>query len=151
MLSNSTFSDIIRHTPLVSIDFVIENDANEILLGLRTNPPAQNFWFVPGGRIYKNETMEKAKLRIFKTELGQEFAPGSDMLLGLYDHIYEENTFESEGFGTHYVVLAHRLRLSDLSISTDDQHEAFQWWNPEDALADPQVHDLTKAYLNALK
>jgi colanic acid biosynthesis protein WcaH len=39
----------------VSVDLVLVRDGREVLLGLRTNRPAQGSWFVPGGRILKNE------------------------------------------------------------------------------------------------
>ena len=147
MLSDQRFIDIIQHTPLVSIDFIILNDANEVLLGVRNNPPAKHYWFVPGGRIYKNETIVNAKKRIFKTEIGQEYQEGCDQFVGLYDHIYEDNTFKIEGVGTHYVVSGWRVRLSSNEIKPDDQHSSFRWWKVEDALKEPRVHHLTKAYL----
>lgn len=151
MISEEAFSDIVRQTPLVAIDFVIENPAGEILLGLRNNSPAKNFWFVPGGRIYKNETIVAAKSRILKTEIGLDYEQDSDRLLGLYDHIHEDNKFEVAGFGTHYVVSGWHLRVADLEISSDDQHDSFQWWSIADAMEHPQVHSLTKDYLVALR
>lgn len=56
-LDNTTFSTVLDSTPLVSIDLVIENTQGEILLGERKNRPAQGYWFVPGGRILKNESL----------------------------------------------------------------------------------------------
>jgi colanic acid biosynthesis protein WcaH len=43
------FKKIVESTPLISIDLVVRNDQGSVLLGKRTNRPAQNFWFVPGG------------------------------------------------------------------------------------------------------
>ncbi|WP_324295571.1 NUDIX domain-containing protein [Rheinheimera sp. UJ51] len=59
-LDNSTFSTVLASTPLVSIDLLIENTKGEILLGERKNRPAQGFWFVPSGRILKNESLAAA-------------------------------------------------------------------------------------------
>ena len=42
----------------------------QILLGMRNNEPLEGCWFSPGGRIYKNESWQKALLRIIKGELG---------------------------------------------------------------------------------
>ena len=42
----------------------------KILLGKRKNPPAKNFFFVPGGRIFKSELKKHAFKRILKNELG---------------------------------------------------------------------------------
>ena len=52
-LEKELFSSIIENTPLISIDLVVKNHENKILLGKRINKPAYNSWFVPGGRIYK--------------------------------------------------------------------------------------------------
>jgi len=40
--------EIIEATPLVSIDLVIRNPSNKVLLGKRNNRPAMGYWFVPG-------------------------------------------------------------------------------------------------------
>ena len=57
---------IIDATPLISIDLIILNSNDEILLGKRNNRPAKGYWFVPGGRIRKNETLKQALSRIAK-------------------------------------------------------------------------------------
>ncbi|HGT8289544.1 TPA: GDP-mannose mannosyl hydrolase, partial [Escherichia coli] len=49
------FREVIQLTPLISIDLLIENENGEYLFGLRNNRPAKNKFFVPGGRIRKNE------------------------------------------------------------------------------------------------
>ena len=57
-LEKELFSSIIENTPLISIDLVVKNHENKILLGKRINKPAYNSWFVPGGRIYKDEKID---------------------------------------------------------------------------------------------
>lgn len=147
MLPDHEFQELIRNGPLTSIDFIIENDADEILLGLRNNEPAKGFWFAPGGRIFKNETIKAAMARIFRTETGAALPQGKIELLGAFDHLYDNNVFGRDGFGTHYVVLAHKVRAPAGAIGTgDDQHEAFRWWRREEALASSCVHEYTKAY-----
>ena len=55
-LRQEDFATVVRSTPLVSLDFIVENSRGEFLLGKRTNRPAQGYWFVPGGRVQKDET-----------------------------------------------------------------------------------------------
>lgn len=43
-------------TLLISIDLIILKKTNEVLLGQRNNCLAKGYWFVPSGRILKNET-----------------------------------------------------------------------------------------------
>jgi colanic acid biosynthesis protein WcaH len=59
-LEKDTFKTVIASTPLVSIDLVVTNQNGEALLGKRLNRPAKDFWFVPGGRILKEESLAAA-------------------------------------------------------------------------------------------
>jgi hypothetical protein len=45
---------------LISIDLVIRNAHEEVLLGLRNNAPAQDSFFVPGGMIRMDELPHEA-------------------------------------------------------------------------------------------
>jgi colanic acid biosynthesis protein WcaH len=144
-LKQETFVQIIGTTPLVSIDLVIYNKRREILLGYRRNRPAQNYWFVPGGRIRKNEHIQDALVRIARIELG--ITPGAGHLLGAFDHLYDDNCFGLPNLSTHYVVLAYAIEMQDGSeFIHDSQHAELKWWPVEKLLADPTVHDNTKLY-----
>ncbi|MHA0563545.1 NUDIX domain-containing protein, partial [Escherichia coli] len=77
-LERELFKTIVEHTPLISIDLIIRNDKGEALLGQRLNRPAQNYWFVPGGRIYKDESFEVAFKRITFEELGVKIREGAN-------------------------------------------------------------------------
>ncbi|MCV5153638.1 GDP-mannose mannosyl hydrolase, partial [Escherichia coli] len=63
-LRQEDFATVVRSTPLVCLDFIVENSRGEFLLGKRTNRPAQGYWFVPGGRVQKDETLEAAFERL---------------------------------------------------------------------------------------
>ena len=152
MIDDKQFLKIIESTPLVSIDLIIENERGDILLGKRTNRPAQNYWFVPGGRIRKNETIAESIARISATELGIDLSINDVQLLGSYDHIYEDNYLGEDGVNTHYVVLAYRLKQPrDIEISVDsirdDQHSEIRYWSKESLLKADEVHPNTKAYI----
>ena len=85
-MTDEQFLHIVDATPLVSIDLVIRNERGEMLLGWRKNRPAQNSWFVPGGRIRKNERVKEALQRISQRELGVAISDAK--VLGVFDHIY---------------------------------------------------------------
>ena len=70
-LDRSIFKCIVQFAPLISIDFLIEKDG-KYLLGKRINKPAKDYYFTVGGRIFKNESIENAKKRILKEEIGFE-------------------------------------------------------------------------------
>jgi colanic acid biosynthesis protein WcaH len=58
MLPSKKFEVIVESTPLVSIDLVVRAPDKKILLGKRVNRPAQGYWFVPGGRVLKDESVK---------------------------------------------------------------------------------------------
>lgn len=146
-INQNKFLEIIDSTPLVSIDLIIENSAGEILLGKRVNRPAKDYWFVPGGRIRKNEKISDAMQRISSSELGQSISIKDTQLLGNYDHLYSDNAFDEQDISTHYVVLAYKMTLSqDFTITLDEQHSEFKWWTKQDLITATDVHQNTKAY-----
>ena len=85
------FGRMVADMPLISIDLVVRNTQGEALLGLRLNRPAQGYWFVPGGRIRKDERIPQAFVRLVKEELGQELAFERAAFLGVYEHHYSDN------------------------------------------------------------
>lgn len=146
-LDKDTFSTVIRSTPLVSIDLVVLNENGQALLGQRLNKPAKGFWFVPGGRIQKNERLENAFKRLTAEELGQTFSIEQAELLGPFTHLYDDHVFGDE-FGTHYVAIAYVLKVSSdqLNLPLDKQHGAYQWCDVESLKQDDKVHIHTKWY-----
>lgn len=153
-LSSETFCSVVASTPLVSIDLVVCNQQGEILLGQRLNRPAQGFWFVPGGRILKNETLDAAFSRLTRVELGQAFERSQARLLGVYEHFYADSVFAvpNEGPDTHYVVLGYQLLLpaGETLQPPSSQHGRYHWWQIEEMQASDEVHANTRAYLDAL-
>lgn len=146
-VNNKDFLKIIAATPLVSIDLIVRNKEGEVLLGKRVNRPAKGYWFVPGGRIRKNERLYDAIQRIAEAELGITITLDVAKLIGVFEHIYDDNFFGDEGVNTHYVVVAYEYNLDEKSeITLDHQHSEAKWWKIEDLSGSPEVHDNTKAY-----
>tara|TARA_R110001583_G_scaffold131478_1_gene283246 strand:- start:18557 stop:19081 length:525 start_codon:yes stop_codon:yes gene_type:complete len=148
-LSSRDFKKIIESTPLVSIDLVVRNNQGSVLLGKRTNRPAQNNWFVPGGRILKNETIESAFKRLIKEELG--FSSANTKFLGLYQHFYDDN-FSEDDFSTHYIVLAYEITFEgELALLPLEQHSKYKWFSQQELLEDESVHKHSKWYFQENK
>ena len=145
MLSKTDFTQIIKNTPLISIDLIIENSKGEILLGKRINKPAQNDWFVPGGRIFKDEKLDEAFSRTTTSEIGIALKRNDVEFFGLHEHFYEDNAFNNE-FSTHYIVLAHKFQVNEAEIKLNNQHEAYQWFDVEELLSRDDVNQYSKNY-----
>ena len=134
-LSKSDFSKVIINSPLIAIDLCIVKGKN-LLLGKRINPPAKDFFFVPGGRILKSEKINNAFERILRNELGFNLKKNQRKFvknLGIYEHFYSNNFLDNEDFSTHYVVIAYLIPYKSLTKVVDKikspQHSEYIWFD----------------------
>lgn len=152
------FENLVSKMPLVSIDICLLKNRT-ILLGKRKNSPARDFYFVPGGRIRKNEKIEEAIDRILIDEIGYRFIDNKikkKILLGCYEHFYNDNFKGNSTFGTHYVALSfvikfeHIEKVADVEIDID-QHRKYIWHNlDKDDEINLKIHKYTLEYLSQL-
>ena len=153
-LDGEVFLSLVDNAPLVAMDLVVVRGGTEILLGLRNNRSAQGFWFVPGGRIRKNESMQNALARVAQDELGLALAalPQPPVHMGAFEHFYADCFAGDVGVSTHYVVMGNLVQLpagTELAAA-DTQHSDLRWWPLAEALASDQVHRFTKDYVDAI-
>jgi len=156
MLDRDTFKAIVDKTPLISIDLVVRNSVGEVLLGQRLNKPAQGFWFVPGGRILKDESLASAFKRLTLNELGVSIDINYAVYLGLYEHFYLDSIFTDEDAGievtTHYVVNGFEVVLPE---SVNDfpvkQHGSYKWFSEGELMNSKDVHVHSKWYFDKTK
>ena len=147
-LNEDDFAGIVRHAPLIAIDLVLKDPEQNVLVGLRTNEPAKGFYFVPGGIIRKNETIENAFERILLAETGCRAALSDATFIGVFEHFYD--TSRIGDCGTHYVVLAYELKFDRRPvIRLDSQHSDIRWMSCNDLLSASEIHQNTKAYFQA--
>lgn len=147
-LSDAEFEQLIKNAPLISIDLIVHSDKGELLVGKRKNEPAKGSYFVPGGRILKEEKIPQALDRLTKEELGENSKVESAQFVGVYEHFYPSNFYEISGFGTHYVVLAYEIKGRDYNFPQDGQHSEFKWMEISSIKEDAKVHQYTKNYVN---
>ena len=153
MLSPKDFINIIEKTPLVSIDLIIR-DEDHVLLGKRSNAPAKNYWFVPGGRIFKNEKWKDALSRIANDELNISISHENTKIIDIFDHIYKDNFLEQTGVNTHYIVIALEVFVNKDEIGRidgDGQHQSFEWMSFQEILTNDNVHPYTKQHIKSIK
>ena len=143
------FKLIVKSTPLVSIDLIVRDHDGNVLLGKWINRPAQGFWFVPGGRILKDEPFESAFKRLVKEELGLNTVKSN--FKGVYQHFYDDN-FSGDNFSTHYLVLAYELTSNDdLALLPLEQHSKYKWFSESELIQSEQVHKHCKWYFQENK
>ena len=145
-LGSEEFKNVVKNAPLVSIDFIMEN-GGKVLLGRRVNPPAKDYWFTIGGRIYKNETIKDAIKRILKEELGYTKETNPEFV-GVFEHFYDTGY---KGTPTHYVNLAYKLKDIELGELPRAQHSRYRWFGVEELLNATDVHEYVKDYFKGSK
>lgn len=150
MLNHDEFRQVVQNAPLFAIDLVILNGKHEILLGLRKNPPAQGYWFVPGGRVFKGESLDDGFLRVAEAELDQKIQRTESTLLGLYEHFYNDSIF-GLSISTHYINATHLVRVANMDTELPiGQHEVYRWVSLDSLNADPSIHQYSKVFLPEL-
>ncbi len=146
-LSTELFKSVVANTPLISIDLVVYSPQGQVLLGERLNRPAQGFWFVPGGRIFKDEKIPSAFQRLTQEELGQTINIEQAEFIGPFEHHYNDSALD-ENVTTHYVVQPYTLILEcDLAALPSAPHGQYQWFDVADCKNRDDVHLHTKWYL----
>ncbi|WFZ30945.1 GDP-mannose mannosyl hydrolase [Citrobacter portucalensis] len=147
-LHHDEFATVVRSTPLVSIDLIVENADGEFLLGKRLNRPAQGYWFVPGGRVQKDERIENAFERLTLAELGLRLPLSVAEFYGVWQHFYDDN-FSGPDFSTHYIVLAFHIRGQESCLCLpDEQHKIWRWFKSEELEEEKDVHVNSRAYFH---
>ena len=150
LLPAELFGRIVAHAPLVAIDLIVQNAQRRLLLGWRRNPPARGYWFVPGGRVRKDESLADAFARISAAELGTEFQLEQSIFMGVYQHFYPDNFLGEARASTHYITLAHKVRATDAPLLLPDkQHSRYRWACASDIQHDLLVHPYARAYFRS--
>ena len=125
---------IVENVPIVSVDLVVTDPReSRFVLGLRNSNVAKDTWFVPGGRIYKNESLRDAVDRVAEEEAGVEVDVVRE--LGTYQHFYDESDIGTDS-GKHYVANAYLVYTENSSLESDSQHSELKWFD-----------DLLKVYI----
>lgn len=153
-LESNLFKEIVKNTPLIAIDLFIIKD-RKLLLGKRLNSPGKHLFFVPGGRIKKNETINKAFNRILysETNLFIKEKSISPTFIGVDEHFYEDNFLDNKEFSTHYIVLLFLLKFNELEITNnqinlEEQHDEFIWFERQkDNEIEKNMNKYMKGYL----
>jgi len=118
-LPRERFYQVVESTQITSVDLIIRNPLGKYLFGTRKNSPAKGYLFVPGGRVFKRESIPEAVLRIMREEVGiPRRAVESIEPMGVYEHVYQDN-FADQTFGTHYVVHAYEIIVKTESSCVD--------------------------------
>jgi colanic acid biosynthesis protein WcaH len=119
------YRKVLSVVPIVCVDCLVVNDAGEYLLVKRRNEPLKGEFWVPGGRLYKNERLAGAVQRKMKEEIGVEVEIIRS--IGFFEEFFDRNAENAEG-GTHSISLVYLVRPKSLDIKLDDQSAEWGWF-----------------------
>lgn len=145
MLELDKFKTLVDIAPLISIDFIARNNQDKILLGKRVNKPACDYFFTLGGRVFKNETINEAKKRILKNEIGLNIEDFNPKFIGVFEHFYKDS-FVDDNISTHYVNLGYEIEISHIQDLPKAQHNIYVWLSKDEIMNSKEVYKYVKDY-----
>ncbi|MBW2963174.1 NUDIX domain-containing protein [Candidatus Woesearchaeota archaeon] len=138
-IPNDLYKKIIENMPICCVDAVVHHD-KKVLLVYRTEEPCKDQWWLPGGRILKNEKLEEAVKRKVLEETG--LAVSIEKKFGVYEVMWENGPF---GGGVHAVSVNFLVRPEEgLKIKLDNTSSGYRWVDE----AEGDLHDYVKKVLN---
>lgn len=69
MIDSALYREILGSMPIPCVDVVIPSSQG-ILLVRRAKEPAKDQWWIPGGRVFKGETLAECSVRKAREEVG---------------------------------------------------------------------------------
>ena len=90
LLPIAEYRKIMRKMPILTIDAIVVHKGKYLLLKRKFKPLRGRYW-LPGGRVFRGETLQEAVIRKIREEIGIDVRIIS--LAGFHDYIYKENEF----------------------------------------------------------
>ncbi|MBI4181724.1 MAG: NUDIX domain-containing protein [Candidatus Aenigmarchaeota archaeon] len=130
------YARMLDYIPMVCVDLIVAHEGR-ILLVKREREPLKGQWLMPGGRVFKGETLADACVRKAKEELGLDVRV--EKQIGVYETFFDKAFFPEVKGGTHTVNIAYLVAptAKDPQVRVDQDHSAFRWasspeggWHP---------------------
>lgn len=135
MIDQPLYTKIHKLMPIPCIDLVIVRN-NKLLLIKRNREPAKLQYWLPGGRIFRGESLEATAKRIAKDEVGLSVSRLE--FLGIGNLLFKEDPF-GHGCGTHTVTFIYKCYAARGTPSLDGNHIDYVWWDGKSGKYHPYV------------
>src|SRR5689334_15516210 len=106
IVPSEEYKNVLSTVPIVCVDCLVVNDNGEYLLVRRANSPLKGEYWVPGGRLYKNERILDGVHRKMREEIG--ISVDVVTILGIFE-FFEPANESSEG-GVHTISIVHLVK-----------------------------------------
>lgn len=128
-IPKNTYKKIMENIPILCVDIILKK-GKKILLVKRKNKPLKDVWWIPGGRVFKNETLIDAVKRKCMEELNINVEKIKE--IGTYEYIGQDPFFETIKTGVHTVSVVYLMNYISGEIKVDRNHECFKWFEIKD-------------------
>jgi ADP-ribose pyrophosphatase YjhB (NUDIX family) len=133
-IQEKTYKTIISQMPISTIEAIIINSKNDLLVMKRNNPPVKGEWWFPGGRIRRGETFLQALARKVTEETALEVKVLG--FVGVYERIFRER---------HDIAIVFLCRCEDEKVILNSEHSEYKFLNGNTAFA--ELHPMLKEVL----
>ena len=146
LIPDDDYKRCVRDLPIATVDLVIFNkEKTKVLLFKRENEPLKGIFYFPGGRIHKNETVEKTIVRMTKEELSIDIDIRDLIFGGYQEEIFDKSIYKN--IGAHFINLFFGMVAAEkLPIRLNTQHNDFQWF----PINDKDLHPYAKKKIDTL-
>ncbi len=142
-IPEETFGACLSSLPQVCVEVVVAHD-DGILLARRTNEPARDEWFWPGGRLYKGERIDEATKRVAREELGLRVT--IERRLGVHEHFWDSASVDGADSRHTVNVVSLVSPAGEFDITLDSQHDDWQLVENADERFHPYVTEYLETY-----
>ena len=114
-IDDDGYATIQKKMPIATVDALIVHHG-KLLLMKRNNPPVKGEWWVPGGRIFKNESIEDAVKRKVFEETGLQCTVIKQ--LGVINQIFPE---------CHTISIFYLVECNRTDVKLNTEHSDYKW------------------------
>ena len=136
MIPEKIYSKIHALMPIACVDLVVWREG-QVLVLKRKDEPLRGGWFVPGGRVLRDEHLSYACARIVRDEACLE--SGFPRFVGYDETMFDTDPFH-HGKGTHTVNLIFAVPGADGRVKLSSRHSAYQWLEPYEIVRNSDYH-----------
>jgi len=121
-IEQTDYDEIKRTLPLNAVELLVFDSDNNVLMFKRTNEPAKDQWWIPGGRIRHAETRNDAAKRLLKDECGI-----TDFDLHPFQTIEYAVKDNTNNYYQHIISTIYKVNTAGEEIKIDSQTSEFSW------------------------
>ena len=141
LIPTELYRQILENMPISCVDIVIFHKG-KVLLVYRKEEPAKGKWWVPGGRIHKNEKLNDAVTRKVKEETNLDVI--IEKQIGGYEYMSDKGIYDLKT-GTHAVTVNYLVTpLEGQEIKVDETSSDYRWIDKIEESLDPYIKKILK-------